>query len=74
MKAEPHPALVEFERRINLGPTFAARVLGLPYITYAQYRSGARDLKLAHLRHVEVILLLPQNTRDQYIRKVLHAD
>lgn len=73
MSAEPHPILVEFERRANLGPTFAARVLGLPYITYAQYRSGVRVLKLSHQRHIEVILLLPEQQRQQYIGKVLNG-
>lgn len=74
MRAEPHPILTNFERHIGLGPTFAARVLGLPYITYAQYRSGTRPLKLSHERHIEVILLLTVPAREQYIRKVLHGD
>lgn len=73
MQSGPNPTLVDFERRTNLGPTFAARVLGLPYVSYAQYRAGMRDLKLVHLRHIEVILLLSPSVRDGYIRKVLDA-
>lgn len=71
MAANPHPILVDFERRLALGPTFAARVLGLPYISYAQYRAQTRELKHFHKRHIEVILLLPKPLRDQYIGKVL---
>lgn len=73
MRAEPNPTLTDFERRINLGPTFAARLLGLPYITYAQYRSGTRDIKLCHVRHIEVILLLTPDVLKRLIEKEVHG-
>ena len=74
MSAVPNPILIDFERRIKRGPTFAARVLGMPYITYAQYRSGARPFKLFHQRHIEVILLLPREAREVYIEGILNGD
>lgn len=74
MSARPNPILIDFEQRIQRGPTFAARVLGMPYITYAQYRSGVRPFKLVHRRHIEVILLLPAETRETYIEGVLSGD
>lgn len=73
MPAEPNPILVDFEQRTGLGPTFAARVLGIPYISYAQYRSGARKMKLSMERHIEVILLLSERARTDHIRKALHG-
>lgn len=71
MPAEPNSILLDFEKRTNLGPTFSARVLGMPYISYAQYRSGTRPMKLALLRHIEVILLLSERARTDHIRKAL---
>ena len=71
--AEPSPLLVDFEKRTGLGPTFAARLLGIPYISYAQYRSGTRTMKLSMLRHIEVILLLSERARADHIRKALHG-
>lgn len=70
--AEPNPILVDFERRTRLGPTFAARLLGLPYVTYAQYRSRTRELKLCHVRHIEVILLLAPEVLKRLIEKDAH--
>lgn len=49
--------LIEFEQRTGLGPTFAARLLGVAYPTYAHYRSGHRDLPTYHARHVAHLLL-----------------
>jgi hypothetical protein len=48
----------EIEARLSLGPTHVACLLGLPYISYAQYRNGTRELKLFHVRHMELILLM----------------
>lgn len=71
MRAEPNTILLDFEKRTQLGPTFVARVLGIPYISYAQYRSGTRPMKLTLERHVEVILLLNEPTRAEHIKKAL---
>lgn len=70
-QAEPNPILVDFEKRLALGPTFVARVLGIPYISYAQLRSGTRVMKVSMLRHIEVILLLSETARAEHIRKAL---
>lgn len=70
----PLPLLIDFERRTNLGPTFAARLLGLPYVSYAQYRSGLRTLKRCHQLHIEVILLLPQGALQRLIEKEVHGN
>jgi hypothetical protein len=67
MRNEPHPTLVDFEQRIGLGSTGAARLLGLPYITYAQYRSGERQLKTCHVRHIEALLLLQPSSLSTLI-------
>lgn len=50
--------LLRLEEVTSLGPTFAARLLGVAYPTYAQYRSGRRSLPKYHVRHIEVIMLL----------------
>lgn len=51
--------LLRLEKATALGPTYAARLLGVAYPTYAQYRSGRRSLPKYHVRHIEVIMLLP---------------
>jgi hypothetical protein len=70
--AEPNAILLDFERRTRLGPTFAARLLGLPYVSYAQYRSRTRELKLCHIRHIEVILLLDPDVLQRLIESHAH--
>ncbi len=67
MSGEPHPTFIEFERRTSLGPTHAAKLLGLPYVSYAQVRSRMRPLKRCHVLHIEVILLLPPETLQKLI-------
>jgi hypothetical protein len=54
----PNPLLVSLESRTGLGPTYAAALLGMPYITYSQYRSGKRPLKSTVVRHIELVLFL----------------
>lgn len=50
--------LIHFEARVKLGPTRAARLLGVAYPTYAQYRSGRRPFPSYHSNHVQALLLL----------------
>lgn len=50
--------LINFEREVALGPTFAAKLLGVSYSIYAQYRSGRRPLQTYHRNHVRVLLRL----------------
>ena len=69
----PHPVLTYFEEQTGLGPTLGAKLLGLPYITYAQYRSYKRPWKVCHERHIEVILMLEPKVRSAYIERVTHG-
>ena len=59
--------LLNFERSTELGPTFAARLLGVAYPTYAQYRSERRELPLYHANHIEVLLLLSSANLEKVI-------
>lgn len=61
--------LLRLEQRIELGATFAARLLGVAYPTYAQYRNGTRRLQRYHERHIEALLLLP----DSALRRLIEA-
>jgi hypothetical protein len=67
----PLPLLVDFESRVHLGPTFAARLLGLPYVSYAQYRSGLREFKRTHKLHVKAILMMHAGARENYVKEAL---
>lgn len=65
--------LLDFERKIGLGPTYAAELLGMAYSSYAQVRSGARPLKAYTQRHIEAITMLPaaklQILKRRHIRR-----
>jgi hypothetical protein len=65
----PNPMLIEFETLTSLGPTYAARLLGMEYITYSQYRSGKRPLKQYHVRHIELVLFLKPKQLAEWIEK-----
>lgn len=65
--------LVNFERVTGLGPTYAARLIGIAYVTYAQYRNGSRPLQLYHARHIEALLLLPHRDLSKLIERHAHA-
>ena len=65
--------LLRFEEVTGLGSTYAARVLGIAYVTYAQIRNGSRPLQLYHERHVETFLLLPQAVRARLIKEHAHG-
>lgn len=73
MSTPPHPVLAYFEEQTSLGPTFAAKVLGMPYISYAQYRNFSRPWKTCHERHIEVILMLEPKVRSRYIERMLNG-
>jgi hypothetical protein len=63
--------LARLEAATGLGPTKAARLLGMPYVSYAQARSGLRQLKLCHVYHVEVLLLLDRKQLQRRIREIV---
>lgn len=65
----PNDLLIAFENATGLGSTYAARVLGIAYPTYAQYRSGRRPLQLYHARHIEALLLLSQQNLNRIIKE-----
>lgn len=65
--------LIEFEQRIGLGPTFAARLLCVAYPTYAHYRSGHRDLPGYHARHIAVIGMLNKTQLKHWIEEHAHG-
>lgn len=70
--APTNETLVRFERKTKLGPTYAARLLGLAYVTYAQCKSGSRPLQTYHERHIEALLLLPHASLQKLIER--HAN
>lgn len=65
--------LYEFEAALGLGPTYAARLIGVAYPTYAQYRSLRRELPLYHSRHIEVLQALPHAVLEQFIKEHAHG-
>lgn len=65
--------LLEFEAKTGLGPTFAARLIGTAYPTYAQYKSGARALPRYHAHHVQALLLLAPDVLRQLIEEHCYA-
>lgn len=65
--------LLRLEQRIELGATFAARLLGVAYPTYAQYRSGRRELQRYHERHIEALMALPDSALTRMIEKYAHG-
>lgn len=52
--------LVDFEIYANIESPAAAKVLGVAYPTYAQYKSGFRKLQRYHRFHIETLRALPQ--------------
>ena len=54
--------LLQFEKHTRLGPTYASELLGMAYSTYAQVRSGRRDLQSYTQRHIQALMLLPRYT------------
>jgi hypothetical protein len=59
--------LVNFEKQIGLGSTYAARLLGVAYQTYASYKNERRKLPLYHARHIRCMLLLPKDVLQKEI-------
>lgn len=66
--------LTQFEDHIAMGPTFAARLLGVAYATYAQYRSGHRRLQKYHQRHIQALMLLSDEDLQNLITEHIHND
>jgi hypothetical protein len=74
MESRPqNPLFLQFEAHTGLGPTKAARLLGLQYVTYAQRRSGMRPVKQEHIFHMEALMLLSKKALEQRIKEVVHG-
>ncbi len=67
--ASMNKILIDYEFHTGLGPTYAARLLGVAYTTYAQYRRDARVLPLYVRRHIETIQALPAEILNEQILK-----
>lgn len=65
--------LLQFEQSTALGPTRAARLLGVAYPTYAQYRSGLRPLQPYHANHIQALLLLSKPALAKLIAEHVHG-
>lgn len=62
--------LIEFEKLCGLGPVKTAALLGVSYSTYAQYRSGKRELSLYHRQHIRVLKWMGKAKLKEYIDDV----
>lgn len=69
MSGTENKTLVAFERMCGVGPTRAARVLGVAYPTYAQYRSGRRELPLYHHLHIAALKLLSKEALNATVKE-----
>lgn len=61
--------LLKFETHIQLGPTYAAELLGIAYSTYAQVRNGSRTMQAYTGRHIQALQLLPPDSLAQLIKE-----
>jgi hypothetical protein len=61
--------LATFEFDTDLGPTYAARLLGIHYQTYAKYRRNNRDIPEYIARCIEIHYLLSSEALEAQIAK-----
>lgn len=66
--------IIELEDYTGLGATQAALLLGVAYPTYAQYKSGRREIQRYHLNHIQALLLLPRKSLNQLIGEHVHGN
>lgn len=62
-----NPVILSFEKRTGLGPTFAARLLGIAYPTYAAYRNQSRKLPNYHRCHIRMSGFLDAAQLKKYV-------
>ena len=66
--------MIDFEGRVGLGPTRVAALLGIAYITYAQYKSTRRELPEYHQRHLLALTLLhDRGLLEQHLKDITHG-
>jgi len=68
-KPKIHPLIATLETRTGLGPIRCARLLGWPYITYAQFKSLKRELKDHQARYIELVLFLESDQLAEWIER-----
>lgn len=66
--------LLEFETLIGLGSTYACRLIGMAYPTYAAYRSGARALPTYHSNHIDDLGRLSCRALNQLINERIYGN
>jgi hypothetical protein len=64
---------MQLEKHTGLGPTKAAKLLGVAYNTYAQYSSGRRVLPLYIERCARLVMLLDKGTLLKVIDLYVHG-
>lgn len=63
--------ILNFESRTGLGPVLAAKLLGYPYSTYAQFKNNKRAIKPYLRNHIYAVLLLPDDSLSRLIQEVV---
>jgi len=65
--------ILDFESHIQLGPTYAAELLGIAYSTYAPVRAGRRKLQVYLQRHIQAVMMLPPEKLQDLIEEHVRA-
>lgn len=65
--------LAEFEAHVELPAKQACLLLGIAYVTYAHYRSGAREMPAYHRRHIRTIYMLNGRQLRDLKKEVAHG-
>jgi len=65
--------LVDFEAHVGLKSTYACRLIGMAYPTYAAYRSCARPLPRYHQNHVQDIKRLSRRELGKLINERIYG-
>lgn len=66
--------MIDFEAHVGLGPTRVAKILGIAYITYAQYKSSRRELPEYHQCHLLALwLLFDRGLLEQHLKDIKNA-
>lgn len=65
--------ILDFESHIQLGPTYAAELLGIAYSTYAPVRAGRRKLQPYIRKHIKAILMLNEEQLKRLIEEEVRA-
>lgn len=66
-KANRNQDILTFERYSNLGPSCAAKFLGVSYSNYATWKSGNRALPRYIERHIETLYSMSE---EQFRREI----